>query len=439
MRKHALASLFLLAACCATGAALEPNEILVIANTDYAASTRLARYYCEKRGLPSGNIIPVSLGAQLRDSLSRADYDQRLALPIRRTFATRKDLERIRCLVTTYGVPFKVGRREPLTGYDNQLKELRQLQQQEKDALARLEQSGPTNTPAWRQHQASLEQIQTDMDRITGKETEASVDSELSLVLCNAYELYRWQPNALRSATPQAFRTLMIARLDGPNYGIAKGLIDKALAAEQKGLTGVAYIDSRGLFAKDLYSYYDQSLRDLAILTRLRTGLTVREEPTPALFPPGSCPQAALYCGWYSLKKYVDAFEFVDGAVGFHIASFEAANLRDPNSTQWCPALLRHGITATLGPVTEPYLFAFPEPRAFFQALFDGRCLVEAYYLTQPLNSWQMVLLGDPLYRPFKTPPPAPGPVEAPSFVPLRPIPPEATQAAAACAPEELR
>jgi uncharacterized protein (TIGR03790 family) len=423
--KSPTAFVILLWVCCGIGWALEPNEILVLANTDYGASVKLARYYCEQRGLPSGNIIPVSLGAQLRDSLSRADYDQRLAWPIRRTFATRKDLDKIRCLVTTYGVPFKVGRREPLTGYESQLRELRQLQQQEKDAVAQLEQSGQTHTPLWRQHQARLEQIQMDMDRITGRETEAAVDSELSLVLCNAYELYRWQPNALRSGAPQPFKTLMVARLDGPNYGIAKGLIDKALAAEQKGLTGVAYIDSRGLFAKDLYSQYDQSLRDLAILTRLRTGLTVREEPTPALFPPGSCPQAALYCGWYSLRKYVDAFEFVDGAVGFHIASFEAAGLHDPNSTQWCPALLRHGITATLGPVSEPYLFAFPEPRAFFQALYDGRCLVEAYYLTQPFNSWQMVLLGDPLYRPFKMLPPAPGPAGTPSLIPVRPIPPE--------------
>ena len=141
----------------------------------------------------------------------------------------------------------------------------------------------------------------------------------------------------------------MVSRLDGPSYGIAKGLVDKALAAEEKGLTGVAYVDSRGLYGKDLYSYYDQSFRDLALLIRLRTSLPAKEEQTAALFPPGSCPQTALYCGWYSLTKYVDAFEFVDGAVGFHLASFEAVSLRDPNSTQWCPALLQHGITATLG------------------------------------------------------------------------------------------
>ena len=333
--------------------------------------------------------------------------------PIRRTFATRKDLGNIQCLVTTYGVPFKVGRRDPLGGFDAQLKQLRQSLQEEKDAIAQLEQKGETKSLAWQGRQLRVAQIQMDTrpDRAARKRTPPWTAS-CPWCCRDSYDLYRWQPNLLRTAGPQPFKTLMVSRLDGPSYNIAKGLIDKALAAEAKGLNGYAYIDSRGLSANDLYGYYDQSLRDLVILTRLRTALPVQEEQTDALFPPGSCPQTALYCGWYSLRKYVDAFEFVDGAVGFHIASFEAASLRDPNSPQWCPAMLKDGITATLGPVNEPYLHAFPEPKAFFGALFDGRCLVEAYFLTQPFNSWQMVLIGDPLYRPFrKSPPPAgPGP-----------------------------
>jgi len=42
------------------------------------------------------------------------------------------------------------------------------------------------------------------------------------------------------------FRTLMVSRLDGPGYEIIKGIIDKALTAEETGLKGIAYIDSRG-------------------------------------------------------------------------------------------------------------------------------------------------------------------------------------------------
>ncbi len=403
MGRFAITGLVVLSACCPMTRALEPTEILVVVNRENAASVRLARDYCEKRGVPSDNVILVALGTSLRDNISRADYDARLAGPLRYALQTRKNLGGIKCLVTTYGVPFRVGPREPLSGYDVQLQHLRQLLEQEKAAIAELERKGQTDSAPYRNYQYGAAQVQADIDRIMGKETEASVDSELSLVLCNAYELYRWQPNALRNPTaPQPFKTLMVARLDGPSYGIAKGLIDKALAAEAKGLAGTAYIDSRGLTGKDLYSYCDQSLRDLALLVRLRTSLAVQEERTTALFPPGSCPQTALYCGWYSVGKYVDAFEFVEGAVGFHVASFEAAHLRDPNGTEWCPAMLRRGITATLGPVAEPYLHAFPEPKAFFGALLDGHCLAEAYYLTQPFNSWQMVLIGDPLYRPFK-------------------------------------
>ncbi|MGE5293784.1 MAG: TIGR03790 family protein [Solirubrobacterales bacterium] len=405
MRKNLTALAIVILTCGRLALALDPNQILVVANTDQAASMRLARYYCEKRGVPSGNIIPLSLGAQLRDSIGRDDYDKRLAGPIRRTFKTRRDLGNIECLVTTYGVPFRVGRREPLRGLDSQLTKLRESLQAEKDALAELEGKGQANTPVSQEHQLLAAKIQMDIDRIEGKETDASVDSELSMVMCGSYELYRWQPNLLRTPGPHPFKTLMVSRLDGPSYNIAKGLIDKALAAEAKGLTGTVYIDSRGLQSNDFYGYYDQSLRQLAALTWLRTTLPVQEEQTADLFAPGSCPNAALYCGWYSLQKYVDAFDFVDGAVGYHIASFEAASLHDPKSSQWCPAMLQDGITATLGPVNEPYLHAFPEPRAFFAALYDGRCLVEAYYLTLPLNSWQMLLIGDPLYTPFKAKP----------------------------------
>ena len=387
-------------------AALEPSEILVVANTDNAASVRLARYYCEKRGIPSNRVIPVALGASLRDTIGREDYDRCVVGPIRRILQSRKDLGDIKCLVTTYGVPFRVGPRKPQSGYEVQLKQLRQVLEQEKQAVAELEQKGQADSVPYRTHRLAVSQAQVDIGQIMGTETEASLDSELSLVLCSGYDLYRWQPNALRNPDViQPFRTLMVSRLDGPSYGIAKGLVDKALAAEEKGLAGVAYVDSRGLYGKDLYSSYDQSFRDLALLIRLRSSLPVKEEQTADLFPPGSCPQTALYCGWYSLTKYVDAFEFVDGAVGFHLASFEAVSLRDPNSTQWCPALLQHGITATIGAVGEPYLHAFPEPKVFFGALFDGHCLAEAYYLTQPFNSWQLLLIGDPLYRPFKASP----------------------------------
>jgi uncharacterized protein (TIGR03790 family) len=233
------------------------------------------------------------------------------------------------------------------------------------------------------------------------------------------YPLYRWQPNELKESKNWAgAKTLMVSRLDGPDEMIVLGLIDKALAAEPAGLKGVAYFDCR--YAKpdaaSAFGKYDLSIHAAAEWVRRKTTMKVVEDNKPELFAPGSCPDAALYCGWYSLRKYVDAFDFAPGAVGFHIASFEASDLRGATSLEWCPAMLRDGITATLGPVDEPYLSAFPLPEEFFAELIAGRCLAEAYFRTNPFNSWQMLLIGDPLYRPFE----AGKSVSAPSESPRR-------------------
>lgn len=250
----------------------------------------------------------------------------------------------------------------------------------------------------------------------------ASFDSELSLVYWpDGYELLRWQPNYLRgsydnSQLRKAFPTLMVARLDGPDLKTAKRLIDDAIAVEKAGgLTGKAYIDARGLTTLEgpphepgSYPDYDRAL--LVTAKGLEGLKNESDEPRfevtlndeAELFTPGQCPDAALYCGWYSLGKYVDAFDWKQGAVAYHLASAEAVTLKEIDSQAWCKKLLEDGVAATIGPVDEPYLVSFPRPNEFFALLIQGELpLVEVYYKTQPFNSWMMVLIGDPLYRPY--------------------------------------
>ncbi len=389
------------------GFALKAEQILIIANSDVKESVLLAEYYCQKRQVPKANILALHLGASLGDTISRADYNKKLVRPIRKELLAGKLAGKIRCLLTTYGVPVKVGQRDKLKGQEEKLKKLMNSVAAEKDKLRRFELSKPADLQKQKRIIGNkIERFQLSIDYITGRETNASVDSELSLVLFDEYELYRWRPNKLKFKFGfWDFKSLMVCRLDGPGLQIAKGLIDKSISAEKNGLKGKAYIDSRGIkYDKNpgSFGYFDESLRDLAEIIDIKGQLPLVEERTAALFAPGQCPSVALYCGWYSLKKYVDAFEFNDGAIGYHIASWEAIDLRDPNSSQWCPAMLVDGVTATLGAVAEPYLNAFPEPKEFFAELFEGFCLVEAYYRTKPLNSWQLILIGDPLYRPFR-------------------------------------
>jgi uncharacterized protein (TIGR03790 family) len=263
----------------------------------------------------------------------------------------------------------------------------------------------------------AVQWIDQQQELLKKNETQASFDSELALLWWPDYSLFRWQPNLLHyryaSLPVGDLKTLMVARLEAPTFELAEKLVDTAVATEKTGLAGKVYLDARGMkfdpkTAKPGdYSTYDQSLRDLAERLKTHTKLEVVLNDEAKLFQEGDCPDAALYCGWYSLAKYIDAFDWRPGAVGYHLASSEATTLRTPGSKVWCNAMLEDGICATMGPVFEPYLAAFPLPDDFFPLLLTGRyTLVEAYYRSLPLNSWAMVLVGDPLYNPFKNNPP---------------------------------
>jgi uncharacterized protein (TIGR03790 family) len=241
----------------------------------------------------------------------------------------------------------------------------------------------------------------------------AAVDSELTLIMAGPYQKAGWLPNPfnlgferLPAISEVRGRTLMVGRLDGPTPAIARRLVDDALEVEKTGLSGVFYLDARGLTgqaAPGTYAWFDQHLLHLSDLLKKNSEMQVVLDQQPGLFPPGSCPDAALYCGWYSLANYVLAFKWNKGAVGYHVASSEATTLRKPGANVWCKRMLEEGVAATLGPVAEPYLFSFPLPDQFFPLLMTGKLtLLEVYFLTVPQVSWMQIVIGDPLYQPYK-------------------------------------
>jgi uncharacterized protein (TIGR03790 family) len=259
----------------------------------------------------------------------------------------------------------------------------------------------------------SLAWIDEVQEILQKNETYASFDNELSLVAWPDYQLVRWQPNFLHyrydeSPIRDFKKIFMVSRLEAPTLKRTREIIDQAMQVEKEGLTGKVYLDARGLAKLDDrvppggYPDYDQSLLRAADLLKKQGTLEVVLDENQELLQPGTAPDAALYCGWYSLANYVDAFEWKPGAVGYHMASAEAASLRNPESQAWCKRMLEDGAAATLGPTHEPYITAFPRPNEFLPLLMSGRyTLVEAFYRCQPYTSWTMTLIGDPLYNPF--------------------------------------
>lgn len=394
------------------GFALEPGEVLVLCNRNAHSSVGLAKHYMEKRGIPKDNLLKLWITD--KESCSREDFDQKAALPVRKHLKEKDAARKIKCLVCVYGLPLKVA---PPALNAQERKELEDLTRQREEVSKELKKAKAEKSEKEKEIAKRYEELNGKIRKVRKEDQRSSFDSEIALVLKEDYPLPGWLPNPFfvgfrdRDTAVKRAETLMVARLDGPTDEVVRRLIDESVAVEQTGLKGTAYFDARWPKPNDEqaakmamgYGFYDRSIHLAAERVRKTGRMNVVVNDRQELFQPGEAPDAALYCGWYSLARYVPAFTWKPGAVGFHIASSECSTLKGKDSQVWCKRMLEEGVAATVGPVSEPYVSAFPLPEVFFAALIEGRLsLAEGYFLSLPFLSWQMVLLGDPLYRPFR-------------------------------------
>ncbi len=392
----------------AAAGALEPREVLVVANDSTRDSLSLAKLYMQKRAVPAQNLLVLKTANG--EVCSRRQYDRDIAAPVRRYLEGRKDGGAgIRCLVLMAGVPLKIGPSD-----ENRLRRMQILQKEVQRLSEQLDAGKDGRGEGAESLQAAIKKVRSEITALQALTDQAAVDSELTVVRAGDYPLEGWVPNpffyGFRKKTFTLVKkghVLMVSRLDGPTTATVRRIINDSLAAETVGLRGKACFDARWKMPdkrpQSGYALYDYSIHQAARLIRKSGLMPVATDSRDTLFQKGQCPAAALYCGWYSLGKYVDAFTWQKGAVGYHIASSECASLRNQKSRGWCKMMLEKGVAATIGPVYEPYVQAFPLPEIFFSLLVDGYLtLGECYLVSLPYLSWQMVLVGDPLYRPFE-------------------------------------
>lgn len=215
--------------------------------------------------------------------------------------------------------------------------------------------------------------------------------------------------------------TYAVARIDGNDADAALALIDRTALAMQAvadgTLDGTVYVDgNRGDTppATDAYGSYESGewnmwgtrtyFEDDGRYPVVWDGHAEEFGTAPA---PLTCPDALYYAGWYQYYHYNDAFTWTVGAVGGHLDSCSACDLRDAgdpdgdgaNNSTWAAMALQRGITATFGAVNEPYVAGMPEYDQFFRYFGGGATFGAAAYESTTLSAWMMVWVGDPLYR----------------------------------------
>ena len=359
---------------------IAPESVAVVYNSSIPQSMDLAGHYAQMRNIPLENLIGLPLPE--RGQISRIAYNTSIRDPLRNAFSARgwwtlgRTAEgmimpatcKITTLVCMRGVPFKIAR----------------------EVIA----PQPSEQPPKPKNQFS-------------QSNEASVDSELAMMGIKGIPIAGPMNNPyFKKDQPFASSKLpimlLVGRIDGPSYEICKRMINDAVATEARGLWGMCYIDvakKGGGYASG--DNWLESIAELNFLTGIPTVVDRNKQTFTTNYPMND---AALYYGWYTKHRngslLNEQFQFRKGAVATHLHSFSASNLRDTNS-HWSGPILAKGAAATLGNVYEPYLHLTHHLDIFHDRLIKGFSLVEAAYMAAPVLSWQQVVLGDPLYRPF--------------------------------------
>ena len=349
---------------------------IVVYNRKAPDSIALAYFYAKARQIPDDHL--VGLECSTEEEISREEYDDNIAEPLRKAFVGRHwwtlrndpsdpsvRSSRIHFVALMRGMPLKIR------------------------AIATYEGDHPATNPI-------------------GGENQASVDSELAVLGLFSRQI----SGAAKNPYFQSFRPIMeldelplllVCRLDAPTEAIVRRMITDAIETEKSGLWGRAYVDGAahqggGLGDGDLW--LKAAVKDLR-----RAGIPVVYDMEPSVFPSGfPMNDCALYYGWYAgsvTGPFTDPdFSFPRGAVAVHIHSFSASTLRSAEAN-WVGPLLSRGAAASLGNVYEPYLQLTAHLDIFNDRLLHGFTFAESAYMATQVLSWSSVAVGDPLYRPY--------------------------------------
>jgi uncharacterized protein (TIGR03790 family) len=359
-------------------AAISPESVAVLYNSAVPESRKLAEIYRLARDIPSENLIALDMPATA--DISRADYDKWIAKPLRREFESRvwwkrqadgagvtlPVVNKIRVLVSMRGVPLRI--------------------------LPVPKGAAKPGAPAASQNP------------LVGRD-EASVDSELAMfgveglpidaVLQNKF--YQSEKSIQEVNLPFLVLT---ARIDAPTFGTCERMIRDAIEAEETGLWGRAYVDIANKYPQG--DEWMEAVVKANAAAGIPTVVDRFNDTLPKNYP---MTAASLYYGWYDWSvsgPFLNSrFQFRKGAVAMHLHSFSAEQLNDATKN-WSGPLLEKGAAVTIGNVFEPFLHLTHDFGILHQRLLAGFSWGEACWMSIPVTSWQAVVLGDPLYRPFR-------------------------------------
>ena len=341
-----------------------PDSVLIVVNQPSALSRKIGEYYAERRQIPASNIC--RLNASMDEEISRFVFDQQIARPVQDCLRGHNLIEKVLYIVTTAGVPLKIRGNLGMAG------------------------------------------------------EAASVDSEMALFYFDLHGGLHGSGHPLPAGVANPFfgkiaatfrhpdfPIYLVTRLAGFDFDDVKAIIDRALAARNR---GKFVIDLKGGDNTKGNAWLMQAAQQLppdrVVLEASRTVLSHESD-------------VIAYASWGSndpdRKERHLGFHWLPGAIMTEYVSTNGRTFARPpdswNIGAWgdlkatfagspqslTADYIHDGVTGASGHVYEPYLQFTPRPNILLPAYYHGRNLAESFYLAIPLLSWMNIVVGDPL------------------------------------------
>lgn len=340
------------------GYAQTSANVAVIINDQSPASVQIGEHYARRRGIPSENVVRVSI--EPADTITRQRYALDLEAPIARAFARSRLQDRVLYIVLTKGIPMRITGTVGLKGSSASVDSELTLLYRRMTGRA-VPPQGPLDNPFFAGDDAGVPRAPFSHED---------------------HDIY------------------LVTRLDGFTVEDATKLIDRAQTPDP---TGAIILDQRAHARSEIPDRWMAEAAD-AIRSSAVGRLVVLEDSAAAASQSGP---ALGYFSWGStdpaLRDRPVDLAFVPGSIAAMLGSTGAATF-DPTPEATRPMagdLVRAGASGVAAYVAEPYLQSSFRPQVLFPAYLSGLTLADAFYSALPHLSWQSVVIGDPLIRPF--------------------------------------
>jgi hypothetical protein len=358
-----------------------PDSVAVVANAEQPASVELAVRYARARGIPDGQVCPLSLPTGATMSLEAYRTDLEAGLVDCLSVAGVSD--RIEAVVLAKGVPLRV--RIPVEGGGNQRA------------------STAATLAVWQS--TLVDGGDPVVGQAPGFQANCGGSPCLAAAWPNPFRIGTFDPGWTRQGNGVEWRPLIVTMLEGRTHEQAARLVASATIADAAQPPFGEFLFMRGANAPR--AVLDNSSQ-VAVSGLESLGYDARLVDFDGDLSGRSL--IAFVTGSQNLGQVIEANTYLPGALVDNLTSLGAvprnfdpppADGTDPPQSQVSIARwVARGVAGVHGCTDEPLNNVFPD-RRFVVDYAEGGTLGEAYFRRMPFAYWRNLVLGDPMAAPY--------------------------------------